>query len=102
VAQHVPNRHIRRHNSIGKSKFSPKEQIKLQAKSKYRKPNQYRKSEDRTMNDPSRVIHQGDGRIRYERDYDRVIGTRGEQGHVTIYDPVKDKIITSYPTALGD
>lgn len=95
--RHVPNRHIRRHNNIGNSKFTPKELSKLQIKSKYKKPGQYQKLEDRTMRDPSRVINQADGRIRYERDYDRVIGTRGEQGHVTVYDPAKDKIITSYP-----
>ncbi|MGS8052879.1 RHS repeat domain-containing protein, partial [Escherichia marmotae] len=98
--KHVPNRHIRRHNNIGNSKFSLKERIKLRSKSKYRKPSQYRKLEDRTMRDPSRVLHQSDGRIRYERDYDRVIGTRGEKGHVTIYDPAKGKVITSYPAHL--
>ncbi|WP_339489405.1 RHS repeat-associated core domain-containing protein, partial [Pseudomonas rhizophila] len=96
--RHVPNRHIRRHNNTSKSKFTAKEKTKLQAKSKYKKPSQYKKLEDRTIRDPSRTIIQGDGRIRYERDYDRVIGTRGEKGHVTIYDPKKDKIITSYPS----
>jgi len=50
------------------------------------------------MKQPTRVIRQNDGRIRYERDYGRVIGTRGEKGHVTIYDPVKDKVVTSYPS----
>ncbi|EMA1870376.1 RHS domain-containing protein, partial [Cronobacter turicensis] len=100
--KHVPNRHIRRHNNIGNSKFSLKERTKLQAKSKYRKPSQYRKIENRTMKNPSRIIHQGDGRIRYEKEYDRVIGTRGEKGHVTIYDPSKDKIVASYPAHLED
>jgi len=50
------------------------------------------------MRDPSRTISQADSRMRYERDYDRAIGTRGKKGHVTIYDPVKNKIITSYPS----
>ncbi|MCP3749733.1 RHS repeat-associated core domain-containing protein [Pseudomonas sp. SBB6] len=96
--RHVPNRHVRRHNDVGKSKFTPAEHRKLQAKSKYRKPSQYKKLEDKTMNHPTRVVRQNDGRIRYERDYGRVIGTRGEKGHVTIYDPVKDKVVTSYPS----
>ncbi|ORF06390.1 RHS repeat domain-containing protein [Snodgrassella alvi] len=96
--KHVPNRHIRRHNKIGKSKYNSKEKNYFQSKSKYKKPNQYRKLENRTMKNPDRVIQQRGGRIRYEKDYDRVIGTRGEKGHIVIYDPKKDKIITSYPT----
>lgn len=80
----MPNRHIRRANNIVNSKFSLKEGTKLQAKSKYRKPGQYRKIESRTMKHPSGIIHQGDGRIRYEKEYDRVIGTLGEKRHVTI------------------
>lgn len=55
--KHVQNRHIRRANNIGNSKFSLKERTKLQAKSKYSKPSQYREIESRTMKHPSRIIH---------------------------------------------
>ena len=87
-------------NSVGNSKFILKEKSKLQAKSKYKKPSQYKKLEEQTMKNPSKIIHQSDGRIKYERNYDRVIGSRGEKGHITIYDPIKNKIITSYPAHL--
>ena len=50
------------------------------------------------MKNPDRVIQQDDGRIRYEKDYNRVIGTRVERGHIVIYDAKKDKIITSFLT----
>ncbi len=34
--------------------------------------------------------------------YDRVIGARGEKGHVTRYDQSKDKVVKSYPAHLED
>jgi len=73
--KHVNNRHIRRN--------------KYPSKSKYKKPSQRVKLEDRTMNNPTRVIKQEGSRVRYERDYGRVIGTRGETSHVVVHDTAK-------------
>jgi hypothetical protein len=52
------------------------------------------------MKNYDRKIDQSNGRIRYERDYGRTIGTGGETGHVVIFDPNKNKIITSYPASF--
>lgn len=81
-----------------KVNISLREKKYFKYKSKYKKTNKYCKLENRTMKNPDRVIQQDDGRIRYEKDYNRVIGTRGEKGHIVIYDTKKDKIITSFPT----
>ena len=83
--KHTPNRHIDRE--------------KYPEKSKYKKPSQYKKLEDRTMKNPDRVVEQG-GKVRYEKDYDRVVGTRGETGHVVVHDKAKNKIVTSFPASF--
>ncbi|PIT15211.1 hypothetical protein BGI34_12100 [Snodgrassella alvi] len=44
--KYIHNRHIRRPNGVGNSKFILKEKSKLQAKSKYKKPSQYKKLEE--------------------------------------------------------
>ncbi|AVS67954.1 sugar-binding protein [Paracidovorax avenae] len=95
--KHTPNRHVRRHNELGKSKISEENRIKLQEKSKYKKPAQYKKLEDRTLRSPDRVIPQANGKTRYEKDYKRVIGTRGETGHVVVKNRT-GKIVTSFPS----
>ncbi|CAN7171803.1 DUF6531 domain-containing protein [Acidovorax sp. LjRoot129] len=95
--KHTPNRHVRRHNKMGKSKIPEEARLKLQDKSKYKNPAQYKKLEDRTLRSPDRTIPQANGRTRYEKDYGRVIGTRGETGHVVVKDNT-GKIVTSFPS----
>jgi RHS repeat-associated protein len=86
--KHTQNRHITR------SKWS--------GKSKYVKPSQYKKLEDRTMKTPDRITAQSNGRVRYEKDFGRVIGTKGENGQVVVFDKLKNKIITSFPALFSN
>jgi RHS repeat-associated protein len=65
--------------------------------SKYKHPRDIKKLEDRTMSQPDRIHTQRKGRIRYEKDFGRKIGTKGETIQRVVYDPKKDKIITSFP-----
>ena len=81
--KHVDNRHIDR------SKYPDK--------SKYKKPNQVDKINDKTFNNPDRVIEQGN-RTRYEKDFGRDIGTDGQRTNVLVVQNDTNKIVTSYPT----
>lgn len=51
------------------------------------------------MESADRVKRRGN-RVRYEKDFGRVIGTRGEEGHVVVFDFIKKKIITSFPSTF--
>jgi RHS repeat-associated protein len=81
--KHVDNRHIDRK--------------KYPDKGKYKKPNQVDKINDQTLSRPDRVIHQRGGRVRYEKDFGRKIGTRGQTTNVVVVDTKKNKIVTSFP-----
>src|SRR5690606_29127931 len=79
--KHTVNKHISR------SKYTNK--------SKYKKPSQVEKLENRTMKTEGTV--QNDGRVRYDKDFGREVGTNGETSVRVIVDPKKKKIITSFP-----
>lgn len=81
--KHTENRHVNRK--------------KYPTKSKYAKPSQRMKLENRTMSNPSKVTNQRNGRILYQKQYGRTIGTRGETVHRVVLDPIKNKIVTSFP-----
>jgi hypothetical protein len=81
--KHVENRHINRSKYPGKSK--------------YRKPSQVDKLNARAIANPDTVVNQGRGRIRYEKDFGRQVGTRGETMVVVVVDVRKNKIVTSFP-----
>ena len=81
--KHVQNRHITRKKNTSASKYlKPKDRIKL---------------ENRTISKYDTKIIQPDGRIRYERDFGRKIGTNGETKMRVIVDEKKNKIVTSFP-----
>ena len=84
--KHVENRHVSR------SKFS--------TKAKFQKPSQRRKLEARTMKKYDKKIVQEDGRILYQKDFARVIGTRNETVVRVVVDENKHKIITSFPAKI--
>lgn len=65
--------------------------------SKYLKPKDRIKLENRTISKYDTKIIQPDGRIRYERDFGRKIGTNGETKMRVIVDEKKNKIVTSFP-----
>ncbi len=79
--KHTDNRHINR--------------SKYPNKSKYKNPSQRGKLEDRTMK--TEGTKQSDGRVRYDKDFGRKVGTQGETSVRVIVDPKKNKIITSFP-----
>ena len=62
--KHIEKGHINR-------KLSPH-------KGQYKKPSQVKKLENRTMNSPDKVTIQDNGRVLFEKQYGRVIGTKGE------------------------
>ena len=64
---------------------------------KYAKPKNYKKLEERTIKQPDRKTTQPDGRVVYEKDFGRRVGTKGEEKLRVVVDPVKNKIITSFP-----
>jgi Pretoxin HINT domain len=82
--KHVPNRHISRK--------------KYPTKSKYKKPSQLKKLENRTIKSPDKVTRQGN-RTLYQKEYGRVIGNNGEKVHRVVVDEVKKKVVTSFPSA---
>ncbi len=65
-------------------------------KSKYKKPNQMQKLNDRTVKNPDRVTIQGK-RVLYEKEFGRVIGTKGERINRVVVEPAKSKTITNFP-----
>jgi RHS repeat-associated protein len=81
--KHTQNRHVDRK--------------KYPDKSKYKKPNQVKKLEKKTMKDPDVETTQPDGRVRYDKDFGREIGTNGETSQRVIVDPKKNKVVTSFP-----
>ncbi len=81
--KHTDNRHVDR--------------TKYPDKSKYSKPSQKAKLQERTMKKPDVKKQQSDGRIVYEKDFKRKIGTKGETSHKVVVDQKKNKIVTSYP-----
>ena len=80
--KHIDNRHVDRKKYPGKSKF--------------KKPNQIDKINERTIKKSDRTIDQGD-RVGYEKDFNREIGTRGEKTNVTVVDKKKNKRVTQFP-----
>jgi len=80
--KHIQNRHVDR-------KKYPK-------KSKFKKPNQVEKLNGRTVKKPDRVVDQGN-RVRYEKDFGREIGTKGERTNVTVIDKKTKKRVTQFP-----
>uniref|UniRef100_UPI003736AFE2 RHS repeat-associated core domain-containing protein n=1 Tax=Pseudomonas anguilliseptica TaxID=53406 RepID=UPI003736AFE2 len=82
VTKHTTNRHVDRNKYPDKSKF--------------KKPSQLQKNIDKTVNKPDRVIPQGD-RTRFERDFSRDIGTKGERTMVVVKDNATGKVVTSFP-----
>lgn len=57
----------------------------------------YKKLEERTIKQLDRKTTQPDGRVVYEKDLGRRIGTKGEEKLREVIDPVKNKIIASFP-----
>ena len=66
-------------------------------KSKFKKPSQIDKIHKKTVNNPDRVIPQGN-RTRYEKDFNRDIGTRGERTNVSVVDNQSGGRVTRFPT----
>ena len=83
ITKHTINRHVNR------SKYPDK--------SKFKDPSQLQKNTDRTVRDPDRVINQGD-RVRYERDFPRDVGTKGERTQVVVKETGSNKVVTTFPT----
>ena len=81
--KHVDNRHISR--------------SKYPEKSKFKKPANLPKDTRKKLKNPTSVIEQRGSRIRYEREHDRVIGTKGEAVQVVVVDTRLDKIVTNFP-----
>lgn len=52
------------------------------------------KWEERTIKQPDRKTTHPDGRVVYEKDFGRRVGTKGEEKLRVVVDPVKNKIIT--------
>jgi len=82
--KHVDNGHIDR--------------SKYPEKSKYKTPNQVEKLENRTIKNPDNIKTQGRNRVRFEKTFKRVIGTRGEKTVNVIIDMKKNKRVTSFPS----
>lgn len=80
--KHTDNRHVDR--------------AKYPEKSKYSKPAQKEKLQQRTVKNPDKVTEQGK-RKKYEKTFKRVIGTKRETSHRVIVDKKKGKIVTSFP-----
>ena len=57
----------------------------------------YKKLEERTIKKTDRKTTQPDGRVVYEKDLGRRIGTKGEEKLREVIYPVKNKIIASFP-----
>ena len=49
------------------------------------------------MKKPDKVIVQDDGRIRYEKEFERKIGQNNQKRLRIVVDPKKNKRITSFP-----
>jgi len=58
------------------------------------KDKNYKKLEERTIKQSDRKTTQPDGRVVYEKDFGRRVGTKGEEKLRVVVDPVKNKIIT--------
>ncbi len=58
------------------------------------KDKNYKKLEERTIKQPDRKTTQPDGRVVYEKDFGRRVGTKGEEKLRVVVDPVENKIIT--------
>jgi hypothetical protein len=58
-------------------------------------PSCLKKNTDRTVCYPDQVIPQAD-RTRYERDFSRDIGTKGQRSQVVIIDSHR-KVVTTFP-----
>jgi len=82
--KHTDNRHVDRN--------------KYPEKSKYSKPNQVNKINEKTMKKPDKVTLQKNGRVVYEKNMKRKIGTQGQTTNKVVTDPKKKKIVTSHPT----
>lgn len=60
-------------------------------------PKNYKKLEERTIKQPDRKTTQPDGRVVYEKDFGRRIGTKGEEKLRVVVEPIKNKIVASFP-----
>ncbi len=85
--KHTDNRHVNRHKHPEKGKFV--------------KPSQIDKLRKKTESKPDRVELQPDGRTRYEKDFNRDIGTKGERTNVSVTDK-KGKNVTQFPKRKPD
>lgn len=81
--KHIANRHIDRH--------------KFPDRSKFKKPSEIDKLHNRTVNNPDRVVQQSRDRTRFEKDFGRDIGTRGERTNVSVVNRRTNKRITQFP-----
>ena len=52
----------------------------------------YKKLEERTIKQPDRKTTQPDGRVVYEKDFGRRVGTKGEEKLRVVVDPVKKRL----------
>ena len=64
---------------------------------KYAKPKNYKKLEERTIKKSDRKTTQPDGRVVYEKDFGRRVGTKGKDKLRVVVDPIKNKIVASFP-----
>ena len=58
------------------------------------KDKNYKKLEERTIKQSDRKTTQPDGRVVYDKDFGRRVGTKGEEKLRVVVDPVENKIIT--------
>ena len=75
---------------ISRIKHQPK--ISTQRIGKYAKPKNNKKLEERTIKQPDRKTTQPDGRVVYEKDFGRRVGTKGEEKLRVVVDPVKKRL----------
>jgi hypothetical protein len=83
LTKHTINRHVTR--------------SKYPEKSKYKKPSQTNKLIEKTIKKPDSKKVQNDGRVVYEKNMKREIGTKGETTHKVVVDPKRNKVVTAYP-----
>ncbi len=82
---HVNKRHVNRHHPS------------FLAKSKFKKHKQIDKNIKKTLKKPDRKTTQNDGRIVYEKDFHREIGTRGETIMRVVLEK-NGKVVTAFPS----
>ncbi len=81
--KHITKRHVARNIFKNKSKFKD--------------PSSIKKGINKTIKNPDRITKQTDGRILYEKDFGKEIGTKGETVQRVIVDKYGN-VITSFPS----